>query len=272
MSASSVYSTQGGQELEEHGAGLRPGKRGRGRWAGQWECAAQASPNPSRPSRTRKDRGGHQPHRSSGRRKHEVPDGQQQQGLGLVDGLGGVCELLLRLGEEVEDCPFEVQQVWGSGTAVAGRALRRGRRVPGLSAVAGRACGELRKPGRGQSARGQARTTRASPSVEMPRCCDLETGNNGESVWEEEDVAQLPQVGIVVAQARIEEHGHMTGRCGACPPGRARGEEGAAPSPPSRRAGRRAEGRCQIRGRDGGGRRPAGGATASCGVRRFGAP
>ena len=72
-------------------------------------------------------------------------------------------------------------------------------------------------------------------------------------VREEEDVAELPFAAVVIAQARIEEHGHVA--CGgrARPPGRVQGEERASPSATGCRAGRRAEGSCQVLGEHGAG-------------------
>ena len=78
-------------------------------------------------------------------------------------------------------------------------------------------------------------------------------------VWEAsvEHVAELPFAAIVVAQARIEEHGHVAGGGGARPPGRLRGEEGTSPSAAGCRAGRGAEGRGKVLGENGAGAAPA---------------
>ena len=83
-------------------------------------------------------------------------------------------------------------------------------------------------------------------------------------VWEEENVAELPFAAIVVAQARIEENGHVAGGGRARPPGRVRGEEGAPSSATGCCAGRGAEGRCQVLGEDGAGAAPAAPLRAAC--------
>ena len=83
-------------------------------------------------------------------------------------------------------------------------------------------------------------------------------------VREEEDVAELPFAAVVIAQARVEKHGHVAGGGRARPSGRGRGEEGAAPSAAGRCPGRGAEGHCQVLGQHGAGAAPAAPLRAAC--------
>ena len=74
----------------------------------------------------------------------------------------------------------------------------------------------------------------------------------------------MPFAAVVIAQARVEEHGHVAGGGRVRPPGRGRGEEGASTSAAGRRAGRRAEGRRQILGQHGAGAAQAAPLRAAC--------